>query len=571
MVDKRANVKTWMNLFFGIILVVVLLAFVFAAATTWTGSSILVDGGNYSTALNISITVNGNIAVNNMTNITCWYNASGGAAQNASLLVQMRNITVDQTVFNASVDISEFTSSRIYNISCDVRNETGTDYTSNLTLFISNVTIDTDAPAVNFTDTSSSITNYGNYTSAALGNVSINVSFSDAIWTNKTLSGASVYINVTDSDGLGGSGGNFTRLRNNHTISANPSWGIFFNGTIDVTNFDDGVYYFTIFANDSIYLKNALGVVSANLNNTERIQITLDNTAPASVTLTKANSTRDSLGIDIAIVDAGSGVGSACTVVGTGTTSISGASNSQALAVTGLSCSGTYDYVVTCIDRVGKSKASVSTSFMTDSCSSGTSGPGTTTPVIEKTQSWASISPGVPALLTDFEGDVGLKQIRIEVKSEVQDVRMIVSSHQSNPSTVAVDQLDIVYRYLEIETQNLGEELERATIRAQVEKTWVANNDFTKEGIAIFKIGEEDTEWQELVSTYLEEEEDDTYYYYDVEVDSFSYFAIGEKVTEEEEEEEEPEPTNLLWLWITLGVVVVAIIIGGGFAAKKRR
>ena len=576
MVDKKANVKILMNIFFGIILIVVLGIFVFAATFLQSGS--VADGGNYSTSIFLNVSTTVNISLANFSqgvaiwNMTCFYNSSGGTANSSTYsgFADAGNLTgaiANQTnssspYFNITLDTSFLTDASTYNISCMVTNFSDTGWASNET-----ITIDHTAPAVNFSNTTMSIVNYGNYTSAALGNVSINVSASDAIFSNNYTE---VWINLTTSAGAGCTlgGSNFTRAMNR---SDEIILGTYYNVTFDVINFPDGNYNFTIYANDSAYLKNALGVVSANLNNTESIQITLDNTAPTAVTLTKANSSRNSLGIDITIADAGSGIGTACTVTGTGTKSVTGASNSQALTVTGLGCSSSYSYVVTCTDRVGYSKASSSYSFMTDSCSNaGTSGPGTTTPVIEKTHSWVTISPGTPALLTDFEEDVGLKQIRVEVRNEVNDVRMIISSHQSNPSTVSIEQFERVYRYLEIETQNLGEELERATIRVQVAKVWVSENDFTIDDIAVFKIDEDGTEWQELVSTYLEEEEDDAYYYYDVEVDSFSYFAIGEKVVEEEEEEEE-EPTNLLWLWITLGVVVLVIIIGGGFAAKKRR
>jgi len=65
---------------------------------------------------------------------------------------------------------------------------------------------------------------------------------------------------------------------------------------------------------------------------------------------------------------------------------------------------------------------------------------------------------------------------------------------------------------------------------------------------------------------------DDDYYYYEIELTSFSYFAIGEKTVEEEEEGEgeEAEKKDLTWLWIIIGVVVLAAIIGGGITVKKR-
>ncbi len=561
MVDKKALNAVNRNEIVLIILVLGFIGFVFAT-TSFDGS--LVNQGNYSTSLFLNITTN--TTGNAQFNMTCFYNSSGGVANTSTSagfasVGNLTGILANQTAagdvspFNISVDLSLLSDSITTNVSCFLYNGSVIEVVSE------NVTIDKTAPGVNFTGTTgSSVVNYGNYTSATAGNVLINVSASDAIFgANHT----EVYINVTNSDGGGGSiGANFTRALNRSAAS------VFYNASINVTNFPDGVYNFTIYANDTNFNNFTAGTYT-NLNNTESLQITLDNTAPSSVTLAKANSTRSSLGIDVTIVDAGSGIGTVCTVVGTGG-SMSGTTTSQTLVATGLGCSSTYAYVVTCTDRVGYSKASISKSFITDSCSGGPSG---STPTVEDAEqyTWASITPETPALMGDFEEDLGVNQIRVEVKNEVNNARLIVSRYGSNPSTVTITQSEKIYRYLEIEARNLGEDLERATIRMQVAKTWTSENDFTKEEVMVFRIEEAGTEWEELASTYLEEEEDDNYYYYDVDVTSFSYFAIGGKLTEEPEPEPEPEPANLLWLWITIGAVVLVIIVGGGFAAKKRR
>ncbi len=103
----------------------------------------------------------------------------------------------------------------------------------------------------------------------------------------------------------------------------------------------------------------------------------------------------------------------------------------------------------------------------------------------------------------------------------------------------------------------------------KIEKDWVSTNNLEKENVAVFRYDENAAEkWDELVTTF--KEEDAGYYYYNVQLDSFSYFAIAEKVIGEPGEEGEEEG-NLLWLWIIIGVIVVAGIIGGGVAAKKKK
>ena len=104
----------------------------------------------------------------------------------------------------------------------------------------------------------------------------------------------------------------------------------------------------------------------------------------------------------------------------------------------------------------------------------------------------------------------------------------------------------------------------------QVEKSWVADNVADMNDVAVFKFDESGSEWNELGTTY--DSEDDTYYYYTVEVDSFSYFAIGEKVVEEEAETTTGtttgEKSNKI-MWIVIAILLLAVL-AGGVVWKKR-
>ena len=103
------------------------------------------------------------------------------------------------------------------------------------------------------------------------------------------------------------------------------------------------------------------------------------------------------------------------------------------------------------------------------------------------------------------------------------------------------------------------------------------DNSIDRDNIAMFKFDETSEEWNELITIYVDEEGD--YYNYDVELSSFSYFTISEKVVAEAESEEKsivdtiekkiPEVVkeNLKWLWITFGGVVLIVI--GYFFGKN--
>jgi len=213
---------------------------------------------------------------------------------------------------------------------------------------------------------------------------------------------------------------------------------------------------------------------------------------------------------------------------------------------------------------------------------------------VKETHSWTKITPGVAAIMKDFDKEIGIKQIQIEVHTEAQDVKVIVIKYSSKPANVSVEKSGKVHQYLQIEVENLEDKLDKAVITMRVNKSWVSDNSLEEDDIALFKFNESE-EWEELTTTYTES--DDDYYYYDVELTSFSYFVIGEKEVEpvcdvdnldlcldessctgaegywynEVCNAEEAEEKDLTWLWIIIGIIVLAAIIGGGIAVKKRR
>ena len=95
---------------------------------------------NHTTTLNISVSVDMN-DMDNMTNVTCYYNLSGGAA--TTFLVEITNSTPKDLVFeNSAVSITSLTDATTYNISCQVRNLT----TLNTTVSNASIMLDSTSP-----------------------------------------------------------------------------------------------------------------------------------------------------------------------------------------------------------------------------------------------------------------------------------------------------------------------------------------------------------------------------------------------------------------------------------------
>jgi len=189
----------------------------------------------------------------------------------------------------------------------------------------------------------------------------------------------------------------------------------------------------------------------------------------------------------------------------------------------------------------------------------------------QKINSWVKIIPGVITVMKDFDSEIGIKQIQIEVNNEAQNVKITVRKYNNKPANVSVEKTGKVYRYLQIGTENLEGKLEKGIVTIQVEKNWMIENSVERGDVALFKFDKSSEKWNELITNYVDE--DDNYYYYDAELTSFSYFAIGEKSVEGEKVSigEKILGKNLLWLWILIGAVILAAAVAWVIYKRKRK
>jgi len=234
---------------------------------------------------------------------------------------------------------------------------------------------------------------------------------------------------------------------------------------------------------------------------------------------------------------------------------------------------GNYNWYVNCTDYVSYVNNSLSWSLTVTVPASPTSPggggggsssgstvitptPETTEPVKEtETGETANITPEKPVTIKSFDKSTGVKEIQIQVNNEAQNVKVIITKYDSKPSSVSVEKTGKIYKYLQIETENLDEKLKKAIITIQVEKNWTSNNGIDKENLALFKFNNETNMWNELVTNYTSE--DDTFYYYDVELTSFSYFVISEKVIVAI-----PKKTGIegLWIYILISILILVLV-----------
>jgi len=411
-----------------------------------------------------------------------------------------------------------------YTFTIQAENSTGSaEYTNSTNISIQ---VDTTAPVITLPE-------YTNATSKkASDTLTLNISVADA------LSGETGTVCLIDVNGT-----------SNQTIDIDSGWCN--SSTISLTDCTiDGNHTLKIYVNDTV---NNIG-----LNNSFVVQV--DSTAPTA----SASCSPSTLYVEEVVT---------CSCSGTDATSGVNSSLTTASSTPSTSIAGTFTYSCSVTDNTGNSASATAASYNIISRGGGDSSPNEW--ANQESHSWSKMTPGSATIIKDFDKEIGLKQIQIEVKNEAQNVKITVRKYDAKPAEVTKEKAGKVHKYLQIEITNLEDKLSKAILTIQVEKAWVSDNGLDKEDIVLSKFDETGTQWNELTTTY--KEEDDSYYYYDSELTSFSYFAIGAKAALVEAGDEgtgatttDEEEKNLTWLWILIGVIVLGVIIKFSLSNKTK-
>lgn len=185
-----------------------------------------------------------------------WMNVTN---QSGSIITSTINGTQLTTFYwNVTINTSDFADG-IYNLSMTANDTAGNTNTS--AIFLHTITFDNTKPReINVT---SGQVNRGNYSSTQLLNFSV---------LDTTAGINQVFFNITNGS-----------EQYNATINATRLSSFYWNGTINTTQYLDGIYNITAWANDS----------ANNLNNTRVIQnVRFDNTRPREINTTSEHITR---------------------------------------------------------------------------------------------------------------------------------------------------------------------------------------------------------------------------------------------------------------------------------------
>ena len=467
----------------------------------------------------------------NVTNITGALNVSvrwwNGTLQNWMILCSNASVAtngnatcaVGTSVIDANV------SSSIFNITSAETGGVAANSTN-----ITGLVVDNSAPAIFLLD-------YVNGTIRNNTNVTLNISIADINITKGTVC-------IVDVNGT------------NQTLSVtfiNATYGTCNSTNVSLAGRIDGNHTIKIYAgrNSTYWNANLTGVLATSA-------VFVDTVAP-SVELTVTTLEKSDITLAITATD-GTGTGiSSCTADRSGAT----VSGTTSVSESGLGCATSYTYVITCSDKNGHATSATKTvSTLTCGAAVGGGGGGASKPNINSVD---EIKPGAVSVVKYTDPALGVKQIGIEVTNPTQNVKITVTKYDGKPAGVSVAKTGKVYQYLQIDAQNLGTNLDKASVLFKVEKSWVSGNGLDKDKVSVYKFDESSGKWNELQTTFSSE--DSTYYYYDAEVSSFSYFVISEKTLvggEGTDSTGQAPPaakgTSLTWLWVLIALVIILAI-----------
>lgn len=177
--------------------------------------------------------------------------------------------------------------------------------------------------------------------------------------------------------------------------------------------------------------------------------------------------------------------------------------------------------------------AAVSACVSDDGNGGGGGGGGATTPSNNTfTKLWSKVTPGNVTIMKLNKKEIGIHEIQINVINQANNVRITVTKLDDMPASVTHEVTRIIYQYLQIDTTNLdNDNIDNATIRFKVEKTWINQNQINKSTIALNRYT---NAWNKLVTTITDEDND--YVHYEAETPGFSVYAItGGKISLTEE------------------------------------
>lgn len=242
------------------------------------------SGTNYSSSAYFSVNYTNNSDITNPQNATFYYNVSGNWTKIGNTS-QAGGCSWIHLICNVTLNVSGLTEG-VYSINATMDNGTTRVSVTRPANLTSGIRIDYTPPTIYNANISSPVA-YSNHSIIIETSILMNVSIID------TSSIDYVFFNVTNSTG-----------KQNATFPVVQNGNSFYNNSLNSSQFPDGNYTITVWANDT----------AGNLNNTANVIVVFDNTKPSvyaaniSSPVNVSNYT-GTIPLNVSVVDVTAGIG----------------------------------------------------------------------------------------------------------------------------------------------------------------------------------------------------------------------------------------------------------------------
>ena len=475
----------------------------------WSDNSMnVVNGSNYSTAVNYGFEINWTDSVTGFDNATFQLGIPDGTLTNYTT---SDTPAVQNTTDTWYINFTQYQIGKAgtYNFTWYGINTTGTENVTDTWTYVINKAGTNTTLYLNGTSTDKT-TDYYHYGNPANLTVDLNVSDTVELWTNFTgtyalwKSGSDPLINYTNMNyvpGLYNVSGNFTE-NENYTSS-----------------FDSHILTIWGYAeiNESSHASSVRVASSTQLACRVR-----ENTSTSPVNNYNVSFWDNSTGF----------LGSDLT-------------NSTGWANISTSWGNAGAYNVTCNITANVSiYYNVSESYFNFSIITSTSAPSTTTTaaggggggggtpgkkLARITHIFKQLNKNVITKWKINQPGLGLIEMNMTVQNPANNVKIIIQKTDGRPASVVHEVSGKVYHYIEITKTNLEDtDIDKIKLKINVNKSWISDNNIDENTVALNRY--HNNAWEKLPTS--EVEEDDDYVYYVAEMTGLSVFAVtGEEKT----------------------------------------
>jgi PGF-pre-PGF domain-containing protein len=280
--------------------------------------------------------------------------------------------------------------------------------------------------------------------------------------------------------------------------------GDYYNASLSTNLMRDGVYTIKVYANDT----------SNNLNDLEKINITVDNTNPSGIFSCSPSYV---------------GIGATMTCTCTISDALSGIDSSATNYTLHPSTDSVGSFSQTCMfeDFAGNTESLSASYTVSSSGDSGTGGAGgATTSGSSSTSTFTQTGPESPLVIPVDNPQIAITTITVSTNENVGGGSLTVTEIDIvSQSDLKVGGGGVTYQSFKIDTTGINDtNIANVSIDFKINKSWLVEQNMTPSSVSLFRKSDNGNQWTELPT--ILNSSDDLFYYFQAFSPGFSSFAV---------------------------------------------